>query len=119
MHGMDRTTGKPLDGLAHLQQSIGDILSTPVGSRVMRRDYGSLVPRLIDQPFNPTTKIRLYAATATALMRWEPRIRLSRVALDLGEQPGQVVVTLEGVRTDTPVTQPGAITVPLSLSAVQ
>lgn len=118
MRGMDRTTGKPLDGLAHLQQSIGDILSTPVGSRVMRRDYGSLIPRLIDQPFNPATKIRLYAATATALMRWEPRIRLSRVALDLGEQPGQVVVTLEGVRTDTPVAQPSAITVPLSLSAV-
>ncbi|HEV2681723.1 MAG TPA: GPW/gp25 family protein [Rhodanobacter sp.] len=118
MRGMDRTTGKPLDGLAHLQQSIGDILSTPVGSRVMRRDYGSLLPRLVDQPFHAATRIRLYAAVATALMRWEPRLRLSRVSLDLGEQPGQVVVTLEGVRTDIPVAQPGSITVPLSLSAV-
>ena len=118
MRGMDRTTGKPLDGLAHLQQSIGDILGTPVGSRVMRRDYGSLLPRLIDQPFNTATKIRLVAAVATALMRWEPRVRLSRVSMALGDQPGQVVVTLEGVRTDTPVAQPAAITVPLQLSAV-
>lgn len=119
MRGMDRTTGKPLDGLAHLQQSIADILTTPVGSRVMRRDYGSLLPRLIDQPFNAATRIRLVAATATALMRWEPRLKLSRVAMDMGAQPGQVVVTLDGTRTDTPVAAPAAITVPLQLSAVQ
>ena len=118
MRGMDRHTGKPLDGLAHLQQSIGDILGTPVGSRVMRRPYGSVLPFLIDQPYNTATQIRLVAATATALMRWEPRIRLSRVSMDLGEQPGQVVVTLDGVRTDTPVAQPGSITVPLQLRAV-
>ena len=116
--GMSRGTGRSVEDLAHIQQSIADILATPVGSRVMRRDYGSLLPRLIDQPFNTATKIRLVAAVATALMRWEPRVRLSRVLMALGDQPGQVVVTLEGVRTDTPVAQPAAITVPLQLSAV-
>ena len=79
MIGVDASTGRALDGLAHLGQSIGDILMTPLGSRVMRRDYGSLLPDLIDQPFNDVTRLRLYGATALALMRWEPRIRLIRV----------------------------------------
>ncbi|WP_375666036.1 MULTISPECIES: GPW/gp25 family protein, partial [unclassified Bartonella] len=50
--GMDRTTGKPLTGIDHLRQSILDILSTRIGSRVMRRDYGSRVAELIDAPVN-------------------------------------------------------------------
>lgn len=118
MRGMSATTGAPIDGLAHLQQSIADILTTPVGSRVMRRDYGSQLPQLIDQPYNNATKIRLYAAIATALMRWEPRVRLTRVAIDIGTGPGAVVVTLEGTRTDTPTASTVGLTVPLQLSAV-
>ena len=117
MRGMSRSTGKPLDGVAHLAQSIGDILTTPVGSRVMRRDYGSLLPRLIDQPFNAATRIRLFAATAAALMRWEPRIQLDQVRMELGDAPGAVVVTVEGTRTDTPVPTAARITVPLTPAA--
>lgn len=117
MRGIDATTGRALEGLAHLQQSISDILATPYGSRVMRREYGSLLPYLIDQPFNPATRLRLYAATATALMRWEPRLQLTRVSMQLGDTPGQVVLTLDGTRMDTPIAAPVSLTVPLSLSA--
>lgn len=42
MTGMSRETGKALDEAAHISQSIRDILTTPVGSRLMRRTYGSL-----------------------------------------------------------------------------
>jgi len=115
MRGMDAQSGKPLTDTAHLVQSIGDILTTPVGSRVMRRDYGSLLPRLIDQPFNAATRIRLVAAIATALMRWEPRLQITRITVDLGPAPGAVVVTLDGARTDTPTAVVGRLTVPLSL----
>lgn len=31
--------GAPLSGVAHLQQSIKDILTTPLGSRRMRQEY--------------------------------------------------------------------------------
>jgi phage baseplate assembly protein W len=41
MQGMNRNTGRKLSGVDHLRQSIVDILTTPIGSRVMRRDYGS------------------------------------------------------------------------------
>jgi hypothetical protein len=55
MIGMDAVTGKPMYDTAHLSQSIGDILSTPIGSRVMRRDYGSALFELVDAPGNALT----------------------------------------------------------------
>jgi phage baseplate assembly protein W len=97
MSGMNKLTGKVLDGIEHLRQSIADILTTPLGSRVMRRDYGSLLPNLIDHPDNGATRVRLYAATAGALMKWEPRLRLSRVRLFSGDRPGRVILDLEGI----------------------
>jgi uncharacterized protein len=97
---LNKTSGQQLDGNAHLAQSIGDILSTPLGTRVMRRDYGSMLFDLIDQPINGATRLLLYAATAIALQRWEPRVRLKRVGIGLGDQPGELVIALEGERTD-------------------
>jgi phage baseplate assembly protein W len=96
---MNRTTGRRIEGLAHLHQSIADILTTPPGSRVMRREYGSLLPELIDQPDNGTTRVRIFAATAAALMRWEPRLRVSRIQIETGTRPGQVVMGIAGTYT--------------------
>jgi hypothetical protein len=102
MNGMNAGTGAAIGGDAHLAQSVGDILTTPIGSRVMRRDYGSLLFELIDGPFNAAHRLRMYAATAVALRRWEPRIRLTRVAVDRGAAPGELAVAIEGERTDRP-----------------
>ncbi|MBH9536923.1 GPW/gp25 family protein [Novosphingopyxis sp. YJ-S2-01] len=101
MIGIDARTGQRLDGDAHLAQSIGDILSTPLGTRIMRRDYGSLLPELIDRPLNDRTRIEIYAATAVALRRHEPRLRLTLIGIDAGPQ-GTATIALEGYRTDTP-----------------
>jgi phage baseplate assembly protein W len=102
MRGMNAVTGKALEGLEHLAQSIACILTTMIGTRVERRDFGSLLPALIDQPFNGATRTRLYGATATALIRWEPRIRLSSVSITPGTQVGQFILAIEGRRTDAP-----------------
>ena len=40
MIGMDARSGAFSDDLAHLRQSIADVLTTPIGSRVQRREYG-------------------------------------------------------------------------------
>ena len=53
MTGMSRIKGTSLSEKEHLQQSVADILTTPIGSRVMRRDYGSNIPFLIDHPISP------------------------------------------------------------------
>ena len=90
--------GVDIGGLAHLRQSVTDILTTPVGSRVMRRSFGSRLFDLVDRPANAATLMQLYAATAMALARWEPRLSLQSVALDdiqrLGE--GRIGLTLSG-----------------------
>lgn len=97
MTGMARDSGRALGDINHLRQSIADILTTPIGSRVMRRDYGSELPALIDQPDNGATRVRVYAATASALMRWEPRLLLSSVRISNGTRPGQTVLDLVGL----------------------
>ena len=94
---MNRTTGAAMSGLEHLRQSVGDILSTPIGSRVMRREYGSLVPELIDHPDNNASQVRLFSAVASALLRWEPRFRLTRVGVQRdAERPGYALIELHG-----------------------
>lgn len=102
MNGMHVSTGKAISGADHLAQSIADILATPLGSRVMLRDYGSLLFSLIDQPLNAATAMLLRAATAVALRRWEPRIRVSQVQLSGAPRDGNLVITITGKRTDLP-----------------
>lgn len=103
MNGMNATDGTALNGDAHLAQSLGDILTTPLGSRVMRRDYGSMLFELIDRPINAAVRMLLHAATAIAIARWEPRLRLTRVTLGGDPVNGMLTIRIEGQRTDRAV----------------
>ena len=115
MIGMDRATGRPIDGDAHLQQSIGDLLMTPIGSRPMRRDYGCALAELLDAPLNAFTRIRMFAAAAIAIAKWEPRLELTRVQLRAGAD-GRAEIRLDGYRTDLPAPNSlTRITLPLPL----
>lgn len=109
MRGINKDTGKGLDGKDHLRQSIGDILNTRIGTRVMRRDYGSELPNLIDNPVNDEFAVDLYVALADALAKWEPRIRLREASMKVVAQgviefsltgdylPDGKVITLDGI----------------------
>lgn len=98
--GMNAETGRYLSGTAHISQSIGTILATPLGSRVMRRDFGSLIPELIDQPLNRATVLRLYSAAVVAIQQWEPRVRVDNVNRTMGEE-GRFTLEISLTRTDT------------------
>lgn len=100
MRGTDATTGKPLEGIAHLRQSIRDILTTPIGSRVMRRDYGSRLFELIDAPLNARTIAEIYAATVEAIVRWEPRIIVQKVEAR-AIQAGSFEIDMTGIYAPT------------------
>ncbi|VVS90708.1 GPW/gp25 family protein [Desulfoluna spongiiphila] len=93
--GMDAETGARLSGYDHLKQSIGDILATPLGSRVMRRDYGSRLPELMHAPMTPGLNVEIFAAVAEALATWEKRFRLTRVE-SVSAGPGQLTLSLRG-----------------------
>jgi phage baseplate assembly protein W len=97
MIGMNAKTGRALAGVPHLSQSISKILTTPLYSRVNRRLFGAELIDLVDAPNNAATRVRLYAAVATALMRYEPRLRLTRVRLSTDpNDAGKTVIEVEG-----------------------
>jgi hypothetical protein len=110
---MNRETGGAIDTLDHISQSITDILTTRIGTRVMRREYGSLLPELVDQPFNDVTRLRVYACTVMALMRWEPRISLSRVQFVGVSLQGETVMDLHGSVVDS--NEALSLSIPLQL----
>ena len=95
MNGINKETGERLSGIEHLRQSIGDVLSTRIGTRVLNREYGSRLPSLIDAPVNAETSLEFYAATAEALSRWEPRFKLTSVRIASASH-GVVVLNLVG-----------------------
>ncbi|CAJ0699976.1 hypothetical protein LMG19089_02478 [Ralstonia edaphis] len=101
MTGMNNTNGRAVSDVAHIRQSVRDILTTPIGSRAMRRDYGSLIPELIDQPMNPATRLRVMSASVSALVKWEPRIRVASVRLAV-DPNGSTLVDIEADRVDGP-----------------
>jgi len=97
--GLHSNTGRAIDGMDHLRQSVRDILITPLGSRVMRRDYGSGLFELIDQNLTPLTLALIYAATVDALRKWEPRLRVTRVQAEpIPEEleAGRIEIILDG-----------------------
>ena len=98
--GMNSATGRAISATDHIIQSVRDILITPVGSRVMRRDYGSELFYLIDQPQHQATRLRLMAATVQALINWEPRITITRVDVLGGGMDGSLTVELTWQRKD-------------------
>ncbi|TCP13770.1 hypothetical protein EV683_10513 [Crenobacter luteus] len=112
--GLNATTGQQLSDLDHIRQSIGKILTTPIGSRVMRRDFGSLIPDLIDKPLNGKTRMQVMAASVMAISAWEPRVDLVSVMLQGGTSPSDLAVDLELARRDGPTAgKPTKLTVPL------
>lgn len=95
MLGMNGTTGAALDGVSHLKQSIRDLLATRKGSRVMREEYGSDVPDLVDAPMNRSTIAKIYAAVADALTKWEPRLQVTKIEV-VAAEAGKLTLRLTG-----------------------
>lgn len=112
MRGMNAHTGRAVDDLDHIRQSVRDILTTRLGSRIMRRDYGSLLPELIDQPLNDATLLRAYSVSIMALLIWDPRLRVTAIRKHASaEEPGRALLELDAITTDG---QPLAAEVPLT-----
>ncbi len=95
--------------MTHLRQSITDILTTPLGTRVGRREYGSRLPDLVDLPMSADLKVDIAAASAEALDRWEPRFTLSRVHTAFANAAGKMELGFEGQYLGQPVTIEGVL----------
>lgn len=81
MAGMDKHTGKAIEGVAELRQQVRDVLETPLGSRVMLREYGSRLFELLDDPVDAQFEVEIVSAVAEAVMTWVPRFQVERIRL--------------------------------------
>jgi uncharacterized protein len=78
-NGMNRFTGKILQGWPHVEQSIELIFATPYHERVLRRWVGSFVPMLLGENFVSRIVMRFYWAIATGVDLWEPNYRIRQI----------------------------------------
>jgi phage baseplate assembly protein W len=92
---MNVNTGKKISEIAHIKQSITNILTTPIGSRIMRRDYGSRLFERIDQPINGDLIAEIYSDVVEALFTWEPRFEVEQVTVQSIEK-GKITIDLIG-----------------------
>lgn len=81
-------------------------------SRVMHREYGSLLSQMIDQPQTPALRLQIMAACYSAIQKWEPRVSLTTITFERSETDGGMYVDNTGTRSTGG--QPFSLTIPLS-----
>jgi phage baseplate assembly protein W len=64
---------------------------------VLRRDFGSDLPDLVDQKMTPRNILAVYAAAAAAIEKWEPRFRMKRGQVLNATASGQLHLVVTGV----------------------
>lgn len=63
----------------NVDQAIILLLSTALGERQMRFDFGSDLPRMIFEPITSATLVELEEAARVAIRDWEPRVIVRQV----------------------------------------
>ena len=111
---MSREIGSNLSELEHIKQSIQDIVSTPLGSRIMRRSYGTQLFNLIDKPTSEALYLKIYSTIYSSILQWENRIDVSQININ-SLSAGQMVIDLEFTLTKTGQTQ--NLNIPVSIGA--
>jgi uncharacterized protein len=94
--GTHARTGEALSDWQSVEQSIRKILTTPIGARVMRRTFGSDLPDLVDRKMIPANILKVYSAAASAILKWEPRFRMTAGRLVTANESGQLQLEIYG-----------------------
>ena len=83
-------------GVEDVRQSLVILMGTVPGERLMLPTYGCDLARFLFSELNATTLTEIQDVVSTAILRWEPRIDLLRVAVDLdGDRPGLILITID------------------------
>lgn len=79
-------------GATAIEQSIGIILGTSQGERVMRPELGCGIWDLVMEPNTPQLHGRVQLRIREALVRWEPRIDVLDVRVDTSPEQKQLLL---------------------------
>ncbi|WP_439257126.1 GPW/gp25 family protein [Lonepinella sp. BR2271] len=97
---MNRYTGDKIeDEQEHIKQSVADILTTQIGTRIQRRDYGSNIPKLIDRPIDRVLILQIASCAVVALNKWEKRLNISQFKPEFKD--GKVTAKIVGSLANT------------------
>jgi phage baseplate assembly protein W len=83
------------EGPSRIQEAIWIVISTALGERLMRPDFGAGVQDFVFQPNSAIERATLASAIQEALVKSEPRIELQAVRVE--ESPDQESQVLVGV----------------------
>lgn len=72
-----------VEGAKDVERAIRIILGTRLGERVMLSRFGSELPELLFEPATEATAARVVSAIRAALTRWEPRVDLIDVTVEI------------------------------------
>lgn len=82
-------------GPEKVRQSIFIILDTEPGERVMLPEFGCGLRRFLMHPNNGATRSQIEREIGLALQRWEPRIKVSQVDVNPGDDPALVLIEIQ------------------------
>ena len=94
--GIDRVTGKPLVGFAHVRQSVEVILATLLTERFMLLDFGFKGVRHIGKNLVAPEVLAIYRDVRNATRKWEPEYDITRFMLARAEATGLLALGTAG-----------------------
>jgi phage baseplate assembly protein W len=105
MAGLDRDTGRLIDGWPHVVQSIMVIFTTGYGERMLRRWFGSAVPQLLGNSLTEQTVVAFFTAIVTSLevlerdtgLPREPRFKVTKITPRRVDRLGSLSIEITGI----------------------
>ena len=89
--------------IPHIEQSLRQILGTTIGSRVIRRDFGSEIRGIVFEPNDPLLDTEFDFMIRKAIETWEPRVIVGPISIDRTDwQRGrlEIEVTFRIIKTN-------------------
>ena len=78
-----------------INSSLEILLSTTKGERIMQPTYGCDLKRLLFEPLDTSLKAYIKNLIKTAILYFEPRIRLDDISLETKPNEGKLEITLD------------------------
>jgi phage baseplate assembly protein W len=82
-------------GAEDIRQSLHILLSTTLGERVMRADYGCNLRDYVFDPVNRSMEAYIKKLVEDAIIYYEPRITLDKLVVDFQDNEGLMIITIE------------------------
>lgn len=82
-------------GVQDIYESLHILLSTTLGERIMHPDYGCNLRDYVFDPMNVSMEAYIKKLVEDAIIYFEPRITLERLTVDLKDNEGVMLISID------------------------